>query len=72
MGVFLLNVGFLAAHGTNLDGVWIRANEARLLNKGAVFKFGASSREYKVQLNLSGTLGPDLTAIMGPERLHCI
>ncbi len=38
-----------AAHGTNLDGVWIRANEARLLNKGAVFKFGASSREYKVQ-----------------------
>ena len=48
MGVSLLNVGLLAAHGTNLDGVWIRANEARLLNKGAVFKFGASSREYKV------------------------
>ena len=37
-----------AAHGTNLDGAWIRANEARLLNKGSVFKFGASSREYKV------------------------
>lgn len=29
--------------------MWIRANEARLLNKGAVFKFGASSREYKVR-----------------------
>ncbi len=40
---------YAAAHGTNLDGAWIRANEARLLNKGAVFKFGASSREYKVQ-----------------------
>lgn len=39
---------FSAAHGTNLDRVWIRANEARLLNKGSVFKFGASSREYKV------------------------
>ena len=43
-----------AAHGTNLDGVWVRANEARLLNKGAVFKFGASSREYKVQPSPKG------------------
>jgi hypothetical protein len=49
---WLLSVWFLAAHGTNLDGVWIRANEARLLNKGAIFKFGASSREYRVQLYL--------------------
>ena len=45
-----LSVVLVAAHGTNLAGVWVRANEARLLNKGAVFKFGASSREYKVQL----------------------
>lgn len=37
-----------AGHGTNVDGVWIRANEPRLLKKGATFKIAASSREYKV------------------------
>lgn len=39
-----------AGHGTNVDGVWIRANEPRLLKKGATFKIAASSREYKVWL----------------------
>lgn len=39
------------SHGTNVDGTWIRSNEARQLPKGAVFKLAASSREYKVRFS---------------------
>ena len=35
-----------------MDGVWIRANEPRQLNKGIKFKLAASSREYKVSLQV--------------------
>ncbi len=37
-----------AGHGTNVDGVWIRAHEPRQLPKGIKFKLAASTREYKV------------------------
>ncbi|BDA42767.1 probable dual specificity protein phosphatase 6 at N-terminal half [Coccomyxa sp. Obi] len=44
--LFITDLG--SGHGTYVDGVWIRANEPRLLKKGATFKIAASSREYKV------------------------
>ena len=47
------------SHGTNVDGAWIRPNQARQLAKGAVFKLAASSREYKVW------------ACRGLQRLPC-
>lgn len=40
--------GACAAHGTNLDGAWLRPHVARQLKEGAVLRFGASTREYKV------------------------
>ena len=42
-----------AAHGSNVDGSWLRAGAPRQLRKGAVMKFGASSREYKVRKALA-------------------
>ncbi|KAK9816993.1 hypothetical protein WJX72_007967 [[Myrmecia] bisecta] len=44
--LYLTDLG--SAHGTNVDGVWIRPKAPRQLAKGAVFKFGGSTREYKV------------------------
>ena len=44
--VFLTDLG--SAHGTNLDGVWLRPNACRELRVGSVLKFGASTRQYKV------------------------
>ena len=38
-----------AAHRTNVDGVWIRPNQARSLKKGSVFRLGGSTREFKVR-----------------------
>lgn len=46
-----------AAHGTNVDGAWIRANVPKQLNKGSVLKFGASSREYTVSKLPNPVLG---------------
>ncbi len=37
-----------AAHGTNVDGAWIRANVPRQLSKGSTIQFGASTRQYTV------------------------
>ncbi|KAK9861523.1 hypothetical protein WJX84_009942 [Apatococcus fuscideae] len=45
--VFLSDLG--SAHGTNLDGVWLRAKAPKLLAKGSKFKLGASTREYQVR-----------------------
>ncbi len=39
-----------AAHGTNIDGTWMRPNVGRQLLKGNVVRFGASTRLYKAQL----------------------
>ncbi len=36
-----------AAHQTNVDGVWIRPNQARPVPVGSVFKLGGSTREFK-------------------------
>ncbi len=33
-----------SGHGTNVDGVWIRANTPKVIKKGSVIKFGASTR----------------------------
>lgn len=38
-----------SAHGTNLDGAWLRPNTARQLKVGAVLKFGGSTRTYVVK-----------------------
>ena len=45
----LHNSSALAAHRTNVDGVWIRSNQPRPLPKGSVFKLGGSTREFKVR-----------------------
>lgn len=37
-----------AAHGTNVDGAWIKAKVPKQLRVGSVLKFGASTREYRV------------------------
>jgi hypothetical protein len=37
-----------AAHGTNVDGAWIKAKVPKQLQAGSVLKFGASAREYRV------------------------
>jgi len=37
-----------AAHGTNVDGAWIKPKVPKQLQAGSVLKFGASTREYKV------------------------
>lgn len=45
---------FDAAHGTNIDGVWVKANNPKQLRIGSKFKFAASSRTYCVrELNVS-------------------
>lgn len=38
-----------AGHGTNVDGLWLRAKAPRGLQVGSVIKFGASSRSYTVR-----------------------
>jgi hypothetical protein len=45
-GLFITDLA--AAHGTNVDGAWVRPNVPRQLVVGSKFKFGASSREYEV------------------------
>ncbi|EIE24571.1 phosphatases II [Coccomyxa subellipsoidea C-169] len=52
--LFITDLG--SGHGTNVDGAWIRANEPRLLKKGATFKLAASTRDYKL---LAGVLGAE-------------
>jgi len=37
-----------AAHGTNVDGTWMKPHNGRQLQKGNVVRFGASSRQYKL------------------------
>lgn len=37
-----------SAHGTQVDGVWIRAKEPKELTLGSAFRFGASTREFRV------------------------
>eukprot|EP01026_Neomeris_dumetosa_P000082 TRINITY_DN100257_c0_g1_i7.p1 TRINITY_DN100257_c0_g1~~TRINITY_DN100257_c0_g1_i7.p1 ORF type:complete len:354 (+),score=35.73 TRINITY_DN100257_c0_g1_i7:28-1062(+) len=37
-----------SAHGTNLDGVWIRSNQDKRIVVGSKLKFGGSTREYRV------------------------
>lgn len=44
--LFLTDLG--AAHGTNIDGTWMKPNVGRQLVKGNVVRFGASTRQYKV------------------------
>ena len=39
----------VAGHGTNVDGLWLRAKAPRGLQVGSVIKFGASSRSYTVR-----------------------
>jgi hypothetical protein len=38
-----------AAHGTNVDGVWIKADQPKQIRVGTKFRFAASSRTYVVQ-----------------------
>ncbi|MEW5317279.1 MAG: hypothetical protein WDW38_008590 [Sanguina aurantia] len=35
-------------HGTQLDGVWVKANQAKTLKVDSKFKFGASTRGYRL------------------------
>lgn len=44
--LYLIDLG--SGHGTNLDGVWVRAQSPKELKVGSVIRFGASTREYKV------------------------
>lgn len=37
-----------AAHGTNVDGAWIKPKVPKQLRVSSVLKFGASTREYRV------------------------
>jgi hypothetical protein len=37
-----------AAHGTNIDGAWVKAHVAKELRVGSKFRFAASSRTYCV------------------------
>ena len=39
----------VAGHGTNVDGLWLRAKAPKGLQVGSVVKFGASSRSYTVR-----------------------
>ena len=38
-----------SGHGTNVDGVWVRANAPKALRVGTVIKFGASTRAMVVK-----------------------
>ena len=42
-----------AAHGTNVDGLWLRANAPKVLKLGATIQFGGSTRKYRVRLGCS-------------------
>ena len=41
----------VTGHGTNVDGLWLRAKAPKGLQVGSVIKFGASSRSYTVSLS---------------------
>ncbi|KAL3135874.1 hypothetical protein ABBQ32_007430 [Trebouxia sp. C0010 RCD-2024] len=43
---FITDMG--SGHGTNVDGLWLRAKAPKGLQMGSVIKFGASSRSYTV------------------------
>lgn len=40
----------LAAHGTNVDGLWLRPNVPRQLKMGSILRFGGSTRSYEVRV----------------------
>lgn len=44
--LFITDLG--SAHGTNVDGSWIRANVPKQVPQGSTLQFGASSRKYIV------------------------
>ncbi|GAB4815324.1 hypothetical protein N2152v2_002370 [Parachlorella kessleri] len=44
--LFVTDLG--SAHGTNIDGTWVRANVPKQLSKGSTVQFGASTRQYTV------------------------
>ncbi|KAL4422489.1 hypothetical protein ABPG75_008686 [Micractinium tetrahymenae] len=44
--LFVTDLG--SAHGTNLDGAWIKPKVPKQLRVGSVLKFGASTREFRV------------------------
>lgn len=43
---FITDMG--SGHGTNVDGLWLRAKAPKGLQVGSVIKFGASSRSYTI------------------------
>ena len=45
-GLMVTDLG--SAHGTNLDGVWMKARAPRALKAGSVLRLGASSRELRL------------------------
>ncbi len=45
----------LPAHGTNVDGVWMKPHNGKQLQRGNVLRFGASTREYKLVMLPSDT-----------------
>lgn len=50
--VFLADMG--SAHGTNVDGAWVKASQPKEVRVGTKFRFGASSRTYVVtRINVS-------------------
>jgi len=51
-GLSLMDLG--TSHGTNLNDVWLRPNAAKQLSAGAVIRFGASTRSYRVA-SISGS-----------------
>ena len=45
--VFLCDLG--SGHGTNANGMWIKARQAKELKVGSQFRFGASTRTYVIK-----------------------
>lgn len=48
-----------SGHGTNIDGVWVRANAPKVLRIGTVIKLGASTRALVVKQLPKGAQRPD-------------
>ncbi|KAK9809657.1 hypothetical protein WJX73_001361 [Symbiochloris irregularis] len=46
-GVSLTDLG--SAHGTNVDGLWLRPNAPKQLRVGSILRFGGSTRFYEVK-----------------------
>lgn len=46
--------GLCAAHGTNVNGMWVKPQQPKDVKVGTTFRFGASSRVYTVKaINVS-------------------